>query len=245
MRLEKTGYYLRGALDPWTALGKAKIPNSDGELTLSQRGAEFCIRIVGVPGDLMNSRVHNSEEALAKLACTRLKTVENARVLVGGLGMGFTLAAALRAVSAGAEVTVVELIPEVVEWNQGPLGKCAGHPLQDRRTRVQVCDVADLIVEKHRKFDAILLDVDNGPEAMTHSDNNWLYSLKGLNAIYKALRPEGIVAIWSARQDQLFTIRLKKAGFKVSMRTVRARVGKGSRHTIFLAQKPWRSANGS
>ena len=108
-----------------------------------------------------------------------------------------------------------------------------------------VCDVADLIVEKHRKFDAILLDVDNGPEAMTHSDNNWLYSLKGLNAIYKALRPEGIVAIWSARQDQLFTIRLKKARFKVSMRTVRARVGKGSRHTIFLAQKPWHSANGS
>lgn len=232
-------------MDPWTSLGKAKIPNSDGELSLSQRREEFCIRIDGVPGDLMNSRVHNSEEALAELACARLKTFENARVLVGGLGMGFTLAAALKAVSATAQVTVAELIPEVVEWNQGPLGECAGHPLKDSRTRVHFGDVAELLDNKNQYFDAILLDVDNGPEAMTHSDNNWLYSLKGLNAIYKALRPEGIVAIWSARQDQLFTIRLKKSGFNVSTRTVRARAGKGSRHTIFLAQKPWRSANSS
>ena len=230
-------------MDPWTAIGKTKIPNSDGELILSQRGDEFCIRIAGVPGDLMNSRVHNSEEALAELGCARLKSVDDARVLVGGLGMGFTLAAALNAITASSQVTVAELIPAVVEWNQGPLGKCAGHPLKDSRTRVHVGDVAELIGNKNQSFDAILLDVDNGPEAMTHSDNEWLYSLKGLGAIYKTLRPEGIVAIWSARQDQLFNIRLKKTGFKVSMRTVTARVGKGSRHTIFLAQKPWRSAN--
>jgi len=229
-------------MDSWTAIGKTKIPNSDGELTLSQRGEEFCIRIAGVPGDLMNSRVHNSEEALAELACDRLKTVEDARVLVGGLGMGFTLAAALNAVSASTQVTVAELIPVVVEWNRGPLGECAGHPLKDSRTRVQVGDVAELIGNKNQSFDAILLDVDNGPEAMTHSDNEWLYSLKGLGAIYKSLRPEGIVAIWSARQDQLFSIRLRKTGFNVSIRTVRARIGKGSHHTIFLAQKPWRSA---
>jgi spermidine synthase len=229
-------------MNTWKAIGKTKIPDSDAELRLLQQGEAFCIRITGVPGDLMNSRLHNSEEALAKLACTRLKGVQDARVLVGGLGMGFTLAATLNAVTASARVTVAELVPAVVEWNRGPLGKCAEYPLNDSRTRVHIGDVAELIDNRPQSCDAILLDVDNGPEAMTHSDNEWLYSLKGLNQIYKALRPEGIVAIWSAKQDPLFTIRLKKCGFNVSIRTVTARVGKGSRHTIFLAQKPWRCA---
>lgn len=228
-------------MEPWVDLSKSKIPNSDKELTLSQRGDEFAIRITGVPGDLMNSRMHNSEEALAELACTRLKTQTdaqaNAQILVGGLGMGFTLAAALKAVPPSARVTVAELIPAVVDWNWGPLGECAGLPLKDSRTRIHIGDVGELIVEPSESFDAILLDVDNGPEAMTHSDNEWLYSLKGLKAIHQSLRPEGIAAFWSARDDQLFTIRLKKSGFKVQTRTVRARPGKGSRHTIFLAHK--------
>ena len=232
-------------MNHWAALGKSKIPNSDKELTLSQCGDEFAIRISGVPGDLMNSRTHNSEEALAELACTRLKTHTDAQVLVGGLGMGFTLAAALNTVPPSARVTVAELIPAVVDWNQGPLGECAGLPLKDSRTRIHIGDVAELIVQPSEGFDAILLDVDNGPEAMTHSDNEWLYSLKGLKAIHQSLRPEGIAAFWSARGDQLFTIRLKKSGFKVQTRTVRARAGKGSRHTIFLAQKrPTRQAAG-
>lgn len=225
----------------WTELGVARIPNSDNQLRLLQRQEEFSIRLPGIQGELMNSRVHGSEEALAELGCASLATVEKARVLIGGLGMGYTLAAALRSVSAGSEVTVAELIPEVVEWNRGPLGECAGLPLEDSRTRVHLGDVAELLREEQPAFDAILLDVDNGPEGLTHSDNQWLYSLEGLAALYKTLRPEGMLAIWSAGPDQLFSIRLKKTGFKVELRTVRARPGKGSRHTIFLARKPWRS----
>ncbi len=224
-------------MNPWTVLGIATIPNNGGELKLSQRGEEFSIRLSGIRGELMNSRVHGSEEALAELGCARLKLVADARVLVGGLGMGFTLAAALKAVSPTAQVTVAELIPAVVEWNQGPLGNCAGHPLQDTRTHVHVGDVAELLIKKKQAFDAILLDVDNGPEGLTHKDNRWLYSLKGLDAIYKTLRPKGILAIWSAGPDPLFTIRLKKARFNVTMRSVRARKGKGSHHTIWLAHK--------
>lgn len=228
-------------MNPWIVLGLAQIPNDGGELKLLQRDEEFSIRLSGIRGELMNSRVHGSEEALAELACDRLASVDGARVLVGGLGMGFTLAAALNTVSSSAQVTVAELIPEVVEWNQGPLGNCAGNPLQDTRTRIHVGDVADLLVSKKQIYDAILLDVDNGPEGLTHKDNQWLYSMKGLNAIYKILRPEGILAIWSAGPDPRFTIRLKKARFNVTMKTVRARKGKGSHHTIWLAQKPWRS----
>ena len=226
-------------MDPWITIESTTVPGSDTELTLSQRNDDFAIRVAGVPGDLMNSRTHHSEEALAELACSRLSTIENARILVGGLGMGFTLAAVLKTVPRSAEVIVAELVPAVVEWNRGLLGQCAGRPIEDDRTRVQLGDVADLLKHRAEKFDAILLDVDNGPEAMTSSDNEWLYSTKGLKKIYEKLRPEGIVAIWSARADQLFTIRLKKAGFNVQLRTVRARPGKGSRHTIFVAQKRW------
>ncbi len=233
---------LRTPMDPWITIDSATVPGSDTELTLSQRNDDFAIRVSGVPGDLMNSRTHHSEEALAELACTRLSTVENTRILVGGLGMGFTLAAALRIVPGSAEVIVAELVPDVVEWNRGPLGQCAGRPIEDGRTRVHLGDVADLLKHQPEKFDAILLDVDNGPEAMTYSDNEWLYSPGGLKIIYEKLRPEGIVAIWSARADQLFTNRLKKTGFNAQLRTVRARPGKGSRHTIFVAQKPWVSS---
>jgi len=229
-------------MDPWITIDSTPIPGSDTELTLSQRNDDFAIRVSGLPGDLMNSRTHHSEDALAEFACTRLSTIENAQILVGGLGMGFTLAAVLKTVEDSAEVIVAELVPAVVEWNRGLLGRCAGRPIEDGRTRVHLGDVADLLKQRSDKFDAILLDVDNGPEAMTHSDNEWLYSLAGLKNIYETLRPEGIVAIWSARADQLFTSRLKKTGFNVQLRTVRARPGKGSRHTIFVAQKPWASS---
>lgn len=229
-------------MNPWKVLGIAQIPNGGGELKLSQRAEEFSIRLSGIRGELMNSRVHGSEQALAELSCARLKSVADAHVLVGGLGMGFTLAAALDSVPQSAQVTVAELIPEVAEWNKGPLGDCAGQPLQDSRAKVYLGDVAELLVSKKPTYDAILLDVDNGPEGLTHEDNHWLYSLKGLNAIYKMLRPGGILAIWSAGPDQKFTVRLKKALFNVTMQTVRARKGKGSRHTIWLAQKPSRQA---
>jgi spermidine synthase len=140
-------------------------------------------------------------------------------------------------VPGSAEVIVAELVPAVVEWNRGLLGQCAGRPVDDGRTRVHLGDVAELLKHRSEKFDAILLDVDNGPEAMTASDNAWLYSPDGLSAIYEKLRPEGIAAIWSARADPLFTKRLAKTGFDVQLRTVRARPGKGSRHKIFVAQK--------
>ncbi len=191
----------------------------------------------------MNSRMHGSEDALAELACKRLNKLEGARVLVGGLGMGFTLAAALAVLLPSAKLTVAELIAGVVDWNRGPLGACAGYPLEDPRSNIHIGDVAELL-QQATLYDAILLDVDNGPEAMTHADNEWLYSAAGLRALIKSLRPQGIAAIWSASQNPDFSKRLRRAGFKVETRTVRARPGKGSRHTIFLAQKPVSGAVG-
>lgn len=224
-------------MNKWTVLGVAQIPNEGGELKLSQRDQEFSIRLSGVRGELMNSRVHGSEEALAELGCAQLRSADNTEILVGGLGMGFTLAAALECVDASATVTVAELIPEVVEWNRGPLGDCAKRPLEDPRTLIHTGDVSDLITRKTSFYDAILLDVDNGPEGLTHADNDQLYASGGLERIYRALTPQGMLAVWSAGPDPLFLTRLKKAKFHVSARTVRARPGKGSRHTIFLAKK--------
>jgi spermidine synthase len=223
---------------PWTQLGSAQIPNNGGELKFSQRGEEFSIRLSGIRGELMNSRLYNSEKVLAELGCAHLNKTDNAQVLVGGLGMGYTLAAALKSVTSNSQVTVAELIPEVVVWNRGPLGNCAKNPLQDPRTKIHVGDVRQLLRIRKPSFDAILLDVDNGPEGLTQKDNNSIYSLQGLDNIYKTLRPKGMLAIWSAGPDDQFTLRLKKAGFKADARVVRARPGKGSRHTIFLARKP-------
>ena len=224
-------------MNKWQILAAVDIPNGGGTLTLAQRDKEFSIRLSGIRGELMNSRVHGSEEALAELGCARLASVAGARVLVGGLGMGFTLAASLKAVPASAAVTVAELIPAVVDWNRGPLGDCAGRPLDDRRTRVHIGDVADLVAGSDNAFDAILLDVDNGPEGLTQVDNQRLYSAAGLRALHRALGPEGTLAVWSAGPDPQFVIRLKKTGFQVMVRAVRARPGKGSHHTIFLAKR--------
>jgi spermidine synthase len=221
---------------PWTHLDTASIPNNGGQLKLTRRGDEFSIHMVGVRGELMNSRAHFSEEALATLGCAHLKSTENARVLVGGMGMGFTLAAALKSVSSSSQVIVAELIPAIIQWNQGPLGDCAGHPLSDPRTSIHLGDVADRIKSQRAAFDAILLDVDNGPEGFTHSDNNHLYSLDGLKSIRQSLRPGGVLAVWSAWNDSGFSTQLKKAQFKAETKSVRARAGKGSRHTIYLAR---------
>ena len=223
---------------PWTHLDTAQIPNDGGELKLSQRGDEFSIKLSGKRGELMNSRVFNSEKVLSQLGCAHIKPHHDAHILVGGLGMGYTLAAALKAVNADSQVTVAELVPEVVKWNKGPLGNCAGNPLQDSRTQLHIGDVKQLLITRQPSFDAILLDVDNGPKGLTHSDNNWIYSEDGLKDIYDTLQPNGMLAIWSAGPDHQFTLRLKKAGFKADTRVVRARPGKGSRHTIFLARKP-------
>ncbi|MDR5904339.1 hypothetical protein [Franzmannia qiaohouensis] len=216
-------------------IGRAAIPGQGTELRLLQRNDEFSIRIVGQPGDLMNSRLHGSEDALAELACADVATRPGARVLVGGLGMGFTLAAALATLGSDAEVVVAELVPEVVDWNRGPLGQAAGRPLDDPRTRVHVGDVAALMRDSPGGFDAIMLDIDNGPEGMTRKDNDLVYSPRGLESAQRALRQDGVLAVWSAGRDAGFSERLKRVGFSVSEHQVRAhRPGKGARHVIWL-----------
>ena len=219
---------------PRILLGSALIPDTDKELQLYQSGELFSIKIPG-RGDLMNSRAHGSEKALADLACEKLGDNAKSRLLIGGLGMGFTLAAALKAVGPDAEVVTAELVPEVVTWNRTLMGAPAGHPLNDKRSRVVVGDVAAIIRQEPAGFDAILMDVDNGPEALVREENNWLYGPTGLRATRAALRPRGVLAVWSSSQDRPFSKRLRQAGFDVREHMVRPhRAGKGPRHYIWI-----------
>jgi spermidine synthase len=220
----------------WEELGRAQIPGSDDELILSRRDREYSIRVSGYASELMNSRMHGSEDALAEYAAELIVNRKRPSVLIGGLGMGFTLAAALKVLPPDAQVLVAELVPEVIEWNRGPMSMCAGYPLTDERVKLQVGDVAELIRTQHAAYDAILLDVDNGPEGMTQTANDWLYSMPGLKAAQAALRPHGVLAVWSAGADDRFTVRLKQAGYSVETRIARARPGKGARHIIWLAR---------
>lgn len=217
-------------------IGTASIPGKGSELRLLQRNDEFSIKIAGSTGELMNSRLHGSEDALATLACERIAGTPAPRVLIGGLGMGFTLAAALKALGDDAQVTVAELVPEVENWNHGPLGAASGYPLKDPRARVHIGDVGELLRQQPDAWDAILLDVDNGPEGLTRRENDWIYSTAGVLAAQAALRPDGILAYWSAGLDPAFTERLRRTGLAVDPVTVRAhRPGKGARHVIWLA----------
>jgi spermidine synthase len=219
---------------PWELLGSAKVPGSGEELRLCRRGDEFSIRVNN--RELMNSRAHGSEDSLAELACAKIADRPCPRVLIGGLGMGYTTAAALRRLGTGAQVVVAELVSEVVEWNRGPLAGLAGNPLRDTRVTVREADIAQILKAEHRAYDAILLDVDNGPEGLIMKVNDWLYSPDGLKAAYTALTRAGVLAIWSAGPDHAFTKRLKRAGFEVNEVSVPARgSGRGGRHTIWLA----------
>lgn len=220
----------------WQLIDTAQIPGHDSALQLHQKGAEFSIGVQG-GGVLMSTRAHSSEDALAEVACKIIAGRPRARVLIGGLGMGFTLAAALRTLSDDAEVVVAELVPAVVKWNRGALGEYAGHPLEDERTTVREGDVAKIIKAERRAFDAILLDVDNGPEGFTRKKNDWLYSLDGLTESYSALRPLGLLAVWSAASSRNFTERLRKVGFKVRQNRVHEHENKGDLHTIWLAER--------
>jgi spermidine synthase len=221
---------------PWTLLDTAPIPGSESELCLYQSNKHFSISI-NSGGQLMNTIEHESEDVLASRACQKIADRPQPRVLIGGLGMGFTLAAALLHMGDDAEVVVGELVPQVVTWNRGPLGEHAGNPLQDPRTRVRVGDVSKIIKAERNAYDAILLDVDNGPEGLTRKKNNWLYSMDGLTESYSALRPGGILAVWSASSDRDFMERLRKIGFKVQQTRVRADGKRGDLHAIWFAER--------
>jgi spermidine synthase len=221
---------------PRILIDSAPIPGSDKELKLYKHAKDWSIDISG-EGELMSSRVHGSEEALAELTCSRVAGRKQPRVLIGGLGMGFTLAAALEHLGDQAELIVAELVPKVVEWNLGELGAEAGNPLQDKRVKVKVGDVANIMKAENQTFDAILLDVDNGPNGLTHEDNNWLYSSSGLNSAYRALKPGGILSVWSAGPDVRFSKRLRQTGFKVEEILVHAHGKKGGKCLIWIAER--------
>lgn len=213
------------------------MPGGSDELKLFRRGEDYAIRLQGL--DLMTSRVHGSEETLATMVCERVGERTNVKVLVGGLGMGFTLAAALQQLGPDAVVEVAELVPAVVEWNQGPLAHLAGCPLDDPRTRLRQADLAAIIKSSNSAFDGIMNDVDNGPDGLLRPGNRWLYSARGLAATYRALRPGGVLTVWSVGPDEHFTKRLTNAGFEARARRVRDRGGlKGRHHTIWVARRP-------
>ncbi len=223
-------------MKPWVLLDCTPVPNNGGELCLYQRDKEFSIRIKGRT-ELMNTRLHGSEDALASLTCDKLQNKINPHILIGGLGMGFTLATALKHASKQTTITVAELVPAVIKWNKGPLGEHAGNPLKNTRVNVCEIDVAHLLEKANETYDAILLDVDNGPEGLTQQQNNWLYSIDGLTAAYAALKPQGILSVWSAGPEKSFTQRLKKVGFDVKEERVFAHGNKGTRHVIWFARR--------
>ena len=221
---------------PWVKIDTARIPGSDGELRLMQRGAEFSIKLGG--NELMNSRLSGSEAALATLAARKIEAVETPHVLIGGLGMGFTLRAALAVLGTGARVVVAELVPAVVAWARGPMAGIFAGSLDDPRASILESDVLDVIRSNPRTFDAILLDVDNGPEGLTRKANDALYDSAGLKMAWTALRPRGVLAVWSSGPNPAFARRLRLAGFDVNEVNIRA-TGKrgGARHMIWIATR--------
>lgn len=218
---------------PWIKLDSAPVDGGREELRLMRRGDEFSIILGG--NTLMSNRMSGSEEALANLALDKLTGRKNIKVLIGGLGMGFTLRAALRGLGVDGRVTVAELLPAVYAWAQGAMAEVFEGCLEDPRANVQVIDVAVLMAQSKGLYDAIMLDVDNGPDGMTQTANDGLYSHKGLNVAKAALKPGGVLTVWSSAPDDQFTQRMKQAGFKTEVEHVRARSnGKGPRHVIWV-----------
>ena len=228
---------------PWVHLDTATVPDDGGELRLMRRGEEYSIMSGAI--ELMNSRLSGSEEALATLVADRLKDRPAARVLIGGYGMGFTLRAALAAFGPEATVTVAELLPAVLAWARGPMAHLSAGCLDDPRVRVVEGDVGGPIGSAEAAFDAILLDVDNGPEGLSRAANDRLYDRDGLEAARRALRPGGILAVWSSAPSPAFTQRLRQAGYRAEEHRVRARRnGGGARHMIWLASARWETPEG-
>ncbi|HYD73555.1 MAG TPA: spermidine synthase [Candidatus Binatia bacterium] len=220
-------------MKPRELLATAQIPGGE-ELRLFKRDTDFIIALGG--NELMSSRSSGSEEALALMTCERLRS-DAPHLLIGGYGMGFTLRAALAKLGAKARFTVAELVPEIIDWARGPMAALTAGCLDDPRVELAMRDVVRVIRNASRVYDAILLDVDNGPDGLTRADNEELYSTHGLMAAKAALKPGGVLAIWSAAPDERFTRRLKHTGFQVEEVMVRAgRGGKGARHIIWFAR---------
>lgn len=219
---------------PWSLIDSAQVPGG-GALRLMRRGAEFSIKLDG--NELMNSRLSGSEQALATLACEIVAARTQPRLLIGGLGMGFTLRAALGALPPAAHIDVAELVPAVIAWARGPMAEIFGGSLNDARVHIHETDVGALIARGASAYDAILLDVDNGPDGLSRPGNDTLYDAGGLSAAHRALRPGGVLAVWSSAPDQDFTRRLRQAGFGVDEKRVRAHATGGARHVIWLATR--------
>ena len=220
---------------PRIVLDTAELPDGAGTLRLVRRGGEYSIMLGA--NELMNSRLSGSEEALAVEACARIAGRGGARLLIGGLGMGFTLRSALAALGPDARITVAELVPQVVAWARGPLAALFAGSLGDPRVRVVEGDVAASIDGTRGAWDAILLDVDNGPDGLTVAANDRLYDAAGLRAARAALAPGGVLAIWSAAPDSGFAQRLRRAGFAVEEKVARGRGGRGARHVLWFATR--------
>jgi spermidine synthase len=221
---------------PWQQIDTARVPGASVELRLMRRGAEFSMMLG--QNELMNSRLSGSEEALATLACRRLEAVKRPHLLIGGLGMGFTLRAALAVLGPGAQITVAELVPAVIAWARGPMADIFGGSLDDPRASIRSADVIEVIQSHPSAFDAILLDVDNGPEGLIRKANDALYDIKGLKAVHRSLRPGGVAAVWSSGPNARFSKRLRDAGFDVNEVAVRATAKRsGARHVIWFATK--------
>jgi spermidine synthase len=219
----------------WSLLGTAKVPGG-GELRLRRRGAEFAIMLDG--NQLMSSRLSATEQALATIACERIRADKRPRILIGGLGMGFTLRAALAVLGPRARIAVAELVPAVVAWARGPMAEMFGGCLADARVTIHEKDVGELIRGARSPYDAILLDVDNGPEGLTRKANDGLYDQKGLRAAHAALRPGGVLAVWSSSPNSDFTARLRKTGFAVKEIPIRAKGPRGgAQHFIWTATR--------
>ena len=224
---------------PWNIIDHEEVPEDDCVIYLMGRGSEFAILADG--RELMANRHHGSEDALADLACDRLESLDDARVLVGGLGMGFTLSAALRRIGKEGNATVAELMPAVVRWNREYVGRAAQYPLRDPRVDVHIGDVCDL-VEQAKPWSAILLDVDNGPNALTRPTNGWLYTPEGLESARAALIPGGVLGIWSAARDPSLTVRLQEADFEVEVvlydEPGRPAPDHDGEHVLWMAKRP-------
>jgi spermidine synthase len=221
---------------PWQQIDTARVPDANVELRLMRRGAEFSMMLG--QNELMNSRLSGSEEALATLACRRIEAVKRPHLLIGGLGMGFTLRAALAVLGPEARIVVAELVPAVIAWAKGPMAGIFGDSLGDPRANIRSADVIEVIQSHASAFDAILLDVDNGPEGLIRKANDALYDIKGLKAIRRSLRPGGVAAVWSSGPNALFSKRLRDAGFDVNEVAVRATAKRsGARHVIWFATK--------